>query len=193
MNYEALLRAVGEAQDRINTGEKLEGLYYQVVMASLAKLGYAICRQEGWPGAGMVYHDTYERLMAASEGPLQEWECQQEGKQIFHVFYLHGNKRTGKANPNLTTKQVLQDFLHLHEIEAETIDGVFSLTQEADGLHPMSVGDVVRDEDGVFWQANDIGWLEVIPKGFDAPIPFMGEPVPVPDDGGNGLASGVDF
>ena len=96
---------------------------------------------------------------------------------IYHVYYarrptFHAGGELG--TPPLTTAGLRLSHAWLFEIEAASLDDAFrrmqgenwspngegrELLQALDLSHTsMSVGDVLRDQDGTYWECLDEGW-----------------------------------
>jgi hypothetical protein len=81
------------------------------------------------------------------------------------------------GTPRLTQAALRETHVYLGEIEADSLDGAFLLMQgenwsprgearpllERLGLHhtSMSVGDVIQDEQGFFWECLNLRWRPV--------------------------------
>ena len=96
---------------------------------------------------------------------------------LYHVYYarrptFHASGKNG--TPSLTAAALRLTHAWLFEIEATSLDDAFRRMQgeswspqgeahellDALGLHhaSMSVGDVLRDQEGTYWECLDQGW-----------------------------------
>jgi hypothetical protein len=95
----------------------------------------------------------------------------------YQIFYarrptFHPSGQFG--TPLLTTTALRSTHAHLYEVQADSLDDAWRQMQGESwspngearpilkrlGLShtSMSVGDVVRDEDGTYWECLDLGW-----------------------------------
>ena len=99
---------------------------------------------------------------------------------IFKIFYWKDIEMMVSGflkEANVTEKTLLESHVHIHDIEATDLEDVFdkmqgfnwspnseanSLIEEKGIKHvSMSVGDVVQDQTGKYFQALSIGWDEL--------------------------------
>ena len=95
----------------------------------------------------------------------------------YQIFYarkptFHASGRSGALR--LTVTRLATSHVHLCDVEADSLDDAWRLMQ-AENWSPkgearpllkrldlshtsMSVGDLIRDEEGTYWECLDLGW-----------------------------------
>ena len=97
--------------------------------------------------------------------------------QIFYARRPTFNSSGAFGTPRLTIAAVQSTHVHLCEVEADSLDDAWRqmqaehwspngkarpLLERLDLSHTsMSVGDVIRDEGGTYWECLDLGWRPI--------------------------------